>query len=222
MSLLYNVHISCDFGENFGTILLNLNFGVPMATKKTATAVEGEVQTAPAAKAPAAPKAPAAKTTAPKAKAPAAPKAAPAAKTPAEKAPVAKAPVAKAPAKASPAADKTEKAIEKPATKAPAKKATKAAEPKKATASQQKLQLVRFTKFSPASSSVHIAGTFNDWNPTKNSMERTEDGTWTAELKLPVGQHQYKFIFDGLTWEHDPSVDHVPDNQGGCNNLITI
>ncbi len=196
-----------------------------MATKKPATAVEGEVQTTPAAKAPATPK-----TTTAKAATPKAPAAKPAAKAPAkpaaEKAPVAK-PAAKAPAKSVDAAVKnTEKAVEKPADqaapKAPAKKATKTAEPKKATASQQKLQLVRFTKFSPASSAVHIAGTFNDWNPTKNPMERTEDGTWTAELKLPVGQHQYKFIFDGLTWEHDPSVDHVPDNQGGCNNLITI
>ncbi len=172
-----------------------------MATKKSASAVEGEVKAATAAKAqPAEKKAPAAKAAPKAAAAKAAPKAA-AEKTTAKTAEKAAAPKAAAPKAA---------------------KATKTAEPKKATATQQKLQLVRFTKFSPQSLSVHIAGTFNDWNPTKHSMERAEDGTWTVELKLPAGQHQYKFIFDGKTWEHDPSVDHVPDNQGGCNNLITI
>lgn len=130
--------------------------------------------------------------------------------TPAKAAPKAKASAAaKAPAAA------------KPAVKAPAApKAASSKAPAKKTASQGEVKTFKITKISPDSQVVEVAGSFNEWKPAK--MTKTADGEWAIELKLPAGQYQYKFVFEGTHWEHDPSIDCIPDGQGGLNNLFSI
>ncbi len=126
------------------------------------------------------------------------------------------APVKEAPAKlAAPSKVAPAKKAVAPVKKAaPAKVApTKKAAPAKAIAQEE-----IFTVFSPDSSSVAIAGSFNNWDPSKGAMKKSKDGNWTLKVKIAAGDHQYKVVFDGASWELDVSAPIV-DAEHGQNSV---
>ncbi|MBT3316773.1 hypothetical protein HN388_02230, partial [bacterium] len=52
---------------------------------------------------------------------------------------------------------------------------------------------------------VFLAGSFNDWNDSRDRMsDSDEDGTFTTTLLLQPGSYQYKFVVDG-NWQQDHS-----------------
>ena len=75
--------------------------------------------------------------------------------------------------------------------------------------------------------SVFLAGSFNDWDPTRMPMERLGDGSWEAELDLAPGRYEYKFIVDGA-WCCEPGradaecADCVPNPFGTLNRVIEV
>jgi len=71
--------------------------------------------------------------------------------------------------------------------------------------------------------SVHVAGTFNGWNNSKNPMKVDADGrTWTVTLPLALGQHQYKFVLNGSNWVVDPKAKSQDDGGGNTNSLLFV
>jgi hypothetical protein len=58
---------------------------------------------------------------------------------------------------------------------------------------------------------VMLAGSFNNWNPDKLLMNRTDSG-WIAYIKLAPGKYWYKFIVDG-NWIVD-SDNQLKENDG--------
>ena len=65
---------------------------------------------------------------------------------------------------------------------------------------------MRFT-FHPSLSAdqVALAGSFNGWSKTANIMDGPDDtGTFTTELTLLKGRHEYKFLIDARRWVADP------------------
>ena len=74
---------------------------------------------------------------------------------------------------------------------------------------------------------VFLAGSFNDWDPTRTPMERQGDGSWKVELELAPGRCEYKFIVDG-TWYCEPGLadaecaDCVPNPFGTMNRVIEV
>ncbi len=80
--------------------------------------------------------------------------------------------------------------------------------------------LTRFTRAN--AQAVFLAGDFNDWSATATPMQRARDGTWVAELPLPPGTYQYKFVADGQ-WERDlANPATAPDGWGGENSVVTV
>ena len=74
----------------------------------------------------------------------------------------------------------------------------------------------------PAPASVHLAGDFNQWNPSKQRMVRSTDGSFRATVKLPAGTYQYKFVADGA-WVNDPDVSEcIPNPYGSCNSVAHV
>ena len=71
-------------------------------------------------------------------------------------------------------------------------------------------------------SKVVLSGSFNDWNDTDFTMEKTDNGYWKYRLPLPAGKHHYKFIIDG-NWILDPdnSVKEY-DGSGNVNSVCMI
>ncbi len=72
--------------------------------------------------------------------------------------------------------------------------------------------------------SVHLAGSFNGWNPSATAMTGPDaNGVWRARLTLPGGQHEYKFVLDGDQWLHDPqNPDRAPDGYTGYNSILRL
>jgi hypothetical protein len=82
---------------------------------------------------------------------------------------------------------------------------------------------VRFVLVAPSAHQVSLAGTFNQWDAHATPLVRSgPDGTWTATLKLPAGQHQYAFVVDGVRWIPDPAAPAVDDGFGRRNSVLTL
>ena len=112
-------------------------------------------------------------------------------------------------------------ATTKTATK---KVATKTATPKKTPAKEATKKSVEkteaeFNYFSPDSSIVYVAGTFNNWKMVK--MKKDKTGNWKYKAKLPQGEHQYKYVFEGVSWEIDETAPAVT-TELGLNNLLIV
>lgn len=52
-------------------------------------------------------------------------------------------------------------------------------------------------------------------------MTRSESGFWTVELELEPGQYEYKFVFDGSSWECDPDSP-IAESAIGHNNVLEV
>jgi 1,4-alpha-glucan branching enzyme len=67
---------------------------------------------------------------------------------------------------------------------------------------------------------VYLAGGFRDWRPLP--MRRQRDGSFALEVRLPPGDHEYKFLVDGQ-WMADP--DHgrcAPNPYGSVNSVAKV
>jgi hypothetical protein len=54
-------------------------------------------------------------------------------------------------------------------------------------------------------SAVYLAGTFNEWKPDGHAMSGPDDtGTYSTDVVLKAGPHEYKFVIDGTQWRADP------------------
>ena len=76
--------------------------------------------------------------------------------------------------------------------------------------------------------SVHVAGSFNDWPGTIGdgglalSFDDTS-GLWTGAINLDAGVYEYKFVLDEATWIADPgNPDAVDDGVGGQNSRVEV
>jgi len=106
------------------------------------------------------------------------------------------------------------------AVKAPAKAVVKKVAAPKA-APKSKTQEFEFKAYSPASGSVAVAGDFNGWKPVP--LKKGKNGNWSGKIKLPLGIHQYKLVFDGQYWQIDnANPERISDGHGGENSVIRV
>jgi hypothetical protein len=122
------------------------------------------------------------------------------------------------------------KAVKKSAISAVTKKTTvkKTAVKKSAgkngngkTAVSKKQKTVTFNCYSPDSGIVEVGGNFNNWTPEQTPMKKDKDGNWSVKLKLSAGCYQYKFVFDGTSWENDPTAPIVA-SEIAFNNILEV
>jgi hypothetical protein len=67
---------------------------------------------------------------------------------------------------------------------------------------------------------LEIAGDWNDWIPVP--LERVGRNTWSVDLRLAPGLHQYQLIVDGETWTIPDGAPWVPDEFGGRVGLMVV
>ena len=80
---------------------------------------------------------------------------------------------------------------------------------------------VQFTFRARPDSRVFVAGTFNEWAPTRHRLRPKGDVLCTSVL-LERGRHEYKFVVNG-TWCVDPDCSQsVPDGFGAINSVIEV
>jgi len=86
----------------------------------------------------------------------------------------------------------------------------------------QKLRnaIVQTTDFQSAKNII-ISGSFNDWNPAKDSLQKTANG-WQIYLQLKPGVYMYKFIVDG-EWMEDPAnPDKIISEFDNYNSILLV
>jgi 1,4-alpha-glucan branching enzyme len=104
---------------------------------------------------------------------------------------------------------------------------TEAAKMQKKPAAQKKPVQVRgkhettFRLVAPHAAQVFIAGCFNEWDPTANRLEQDEEGTWSCTLSIEPGEHEYRFVVDGVWWD-DPANMSRRSNEFGTENCVLI
>ncbi len=67
---------------------------------------------------------------------------------------------------------------------------------------------------------LEIAGNWNGWIPVP--LERVGRNTWSVDLQLAPGLHQYQLIVDGDTWTIPAGAPWVPDEFGGRVGLMVV
>jgi hypothetical protein len=68
---------------------------------------------------------------------------------------------------------------------------------------------------------VYLAGTFNEWKADAHAMEGPDgDGQFSTRVKLPAGNHEYKFVVDGTKWRQDPG--NYRQNGNYKNSLLVL
>jgi 1,4-alpha-glucan branching enzyme len=110
--------------------------------------------------------------------------------------------------------------------KAPAKAAKKPVVQKKQAAQKKQTKALKkpgttFKLEAPQAERVFVAGCFNEWDPTANPLERGEEGIWSCTLAVDPGEHEYRFIVDGVWWD-DPGNELRCWNDFGTQNCVLI
>ena len=81
---------------------------------------------------------------------------------------------------------------------------------------------VPFEFYAPAATDVRVAGTFNNWDASKNRLKKDKEGRWSMTLKLKSGQYEYRYLVDG-NWENDQRpVGCVPNAFGTWNCVLEV
>lgn len=90
-------------------------------------------------------------------------------------------------------------------------------------AEPKKKRVVLSVKAEPGST-VYVAGSFNEWNPTdKKLVDKKGDGIYTATILLPVGIYEYKFVINGVwTLDPDPDRDWTQNGLGTLNSVLRV
>ncbi|MHC9538793.1 MAG: alpha/beta hydrolase-fold protein [Vulcanimicrobiota bacterium] len=72
-------------------------------------------------------------------------------------------------------------------------------------------------------STVHLAGSFNDWNTQNTPMTYDKKSkAWKHSLDLPEGFYPYKFLLNGTEWIHDRKALRYEQNEVGSLNSVAL
>jgi 1,4-alpha-glucan branching enzyme len=70
------------------------------------------------------------------------------------------------------------------------------------------------------STSVAVAGDFNEWDPAKGEMKLKGD-TYSVTLSLkPSTDYKFKYVVDGSNWENDDAADSTVANEYGTQDSV--
>ncbi|XP_078584693.1 uncharacterized protein LOC144866873 [Branchiostoma floridae x Branchiostoma japonicum] len=70
------------------------------------------------------------------------------------------------------------------------------------------------------SGEVGVMGSWDGWSKVWK-LNRSETGEYSVALKIPCGQHEYKFLVNN-TWFHDETKPTVSNSFGTLNNLVNV
>ena len=124
--------------------------------------------------------------------------------------------VKKAPGKAAktskPAKAAKTKSVE---SKAPVKTQKKLTRPAEKTTATIRLE-------APQAEQVSVAGSFNQWNPQANLLERDDDGSWKCTLVIDPGEYEYRYFVDGEWCDDFANKVRRPNEFGTENCVLTL
>lgn len=76
-----------------------------------------------------------------------------------------------------------------------------------------------FTLTAPEATCVQLAGDFTQWEQDPVTLTRDVGGEWRTMVKLPPGEHRYRFRVDGQ-WQDDPDCTVRVANPYGSEDMV--
>ena len=81
---------------------------------------------------------------------------------------------------------------------------------------------VSFRGYFPHAAKVCVTGDFTGWSVEGLPLRQEGDGHWRAEVEVPPGCYEYKFIVDG-EWTPDPeNPEQIRNTYGQLNSVLTV
>ncbi len=91
-----------------------------------------------------------------------------------------------------------------------------------AASGERPVSTVSLELINPEAKAVYVAGSFNEWQPQKTPLVRTDNGRWVRDLAVKPGKHEYLFVVDGH-WLPDPkATESVANPFGGWNSVLLV
>ena len=80
-----------------------------------------------------------------------------------------------------------------------------------------------YTEAMPEAESVHLVGSFDDWDTKAHPMQRLKDGRFMARRIFEPGlSHEYRYLVNGETWINDAEAEqYLPNIHGSDNCVVT-
>jgi hypothetical protein len=69
---------------------------------------------------------------------------------------------------------------------------------------------------------AEVVGEFNNWTHSATPMKKLRDGTFVANIELPIGrEYQFRYLLDNNSWMNDSDADRfVPTPFGDSENCV--
>ena len=80
---------------------------------------------------------------------------------------------------------------------------------------------VQFKIDAPDAKEVALCGSFNHWANDTHHLKRDKKGTWTTQVALEKGSHEYRFLVDGQ-WRDDPDASKSVNPYGTQNSVRVV
>ena len=80
---------------------------------------------------------------------------------------------------------------------------------------------IEFRFYRPDVSAVHVAGSFNGWSMQRSPMQAEGLGWWRLSLKLPPGEHQFRYVADG-EWYTDHAANGIAPTRSAWNSVLVV
>ncbi len=78
-----------------------------------------------------------------------------------------------------------------------------------------------YTEPLPEAKTVHLVGSFNDWDTSDHPMRRLKDGRFMAMRRFEMNcRHEYRYLVDGETWRNDADAESYTPNPYGSDNCV--
>lgn len=79
---------------------------------------------------------------------------------------------------------------------------------------------VTFTVPAEDAKKVAVAGTFNQWNPKKNSLKKLKNGSFKGTFDFAVeNSYEFKYVIDG-EWKNEEQADAFVANEFAQENSV--
>ena len=78
-----------------------------------------------------------------------------------------------------------------------------------------------FRFFRPNVANVFVAGDFNQWRADQLKMASCGNGYWELKVRLPAGDHKFRYVADGL-WYTDFAAFGVEPERFGPVSVLRV
>ena len=95
-------------------------------------------------------------------------------------------------------------------------------DPVAVAASSETVHVLRFVFVDSGAREVALVGDFNEWRAGATPLRRDAAGTWSVEVPLERGRHEYAFIVDGERWAIDPFGASHLDEFGTESSVVNV